>query len=156
MVQRYNEEGMIPKDKSGGCKNLDYGGKSMCHHPVWFAHISLSYPTTTLMLCRVVEAVILLGSGVWQDCQSFPTRTLHQRIEPHIGQKKQLCPSFHSLHDGALNTPALHTRHSPFSLILTQGETPCVSCRGFFSIWSHAARRGIRFDCHSHFPRRGI
>ena len=30
---------------------------------------------------------VMVGSGVWQDCQSFPTRTLHQRIEPHDGQK---------------------------------------------------------------------
>ena len=22
-------------------------------------------------------------SGVWQDCQSLPTRTLHQQVEPH-------------------------------------------------------------------------
>ena len=23
----------------------------------------------------------MAGSGVWQDCQSFPTRTLHQRVD---------------------------------------------------------------------------
>ena len=39
-----------------------------------------------LMFNWVVEAV-MAGSGVWQDCQSLPTRTLHQRIEPHNGQK---------------------------------------------------------------------
>ena len=32
------------------------------------------------------------GSGVWKDCQSSPTRTLHQWIEPHDGQKNDYAP----------------------------------------------------------------
>ena len=114
------------------------GENTMCHHPVWFSHISLSYPTTILMLCRVVEAVILLGSGVWQDCQSFPTCTLHQQVDPHIGKENHhrhhSMQTLHSLHDGAVNTPTLPTRHSPLSLILTQGRMSCVSNRGCFPV----------------------
>ena len=51
-VQRYNEKGMIPKDKGvGGCQTLVYGGKSMCHHPVLIAHLPLSHPTTLMSCC---------------------------------------------------------------------------------------------------------
>ena len=39
------------------------------------------------MLYRVVEEVILLGSGVWQDCQSLPTRTLHQQVDLTLASK---------------------------------------------------------------------
>ena len=91
---------MIPKDKGGGCQTLDYGGKSMCYHPVWFAHVPLSHPTT-LMICWVVEAV-MAGSGVWQDCQFFPTCTLHQQVDLTLERKPPL-PFYqwgHSLHWG--------------------------------------------------------
>ena len=34
---------------------------------------------------------LLLGSGVWQDCQSFPTRTLHQQtLSPSRGHSSIL------------------------------------------------------------------
>ena len=34
----------------------------------------------------------MAGSGVWQDCQSLPTHTLHQRIESQDGQKNDYAP----------------------------------------------------------------
>ena len=79
----------------------------------------------------------MAGSGVWQDCQSLPTRTLHQRVDPHVGKENhhhhhsRRTP--HSLHNDAGNTPALPTFHSGLLLILMQVKMPCVSCRGFFS-----------------------
>ena len=39
---------------------------------------------------------LLLGSGVWQDCQSLPTRTLHQQTHsPSRGQGKHHDPILH-------------------------------------------------------------
>ena len=29
----------------------------------------------------------MAGIGVWQDCQSLPTRTLHQQFDPHVGKE---------------------------------------------------------------------
>ena len=54
-----------------------------------------------------------MGSGVWQDCQSFPTRTLHQGSVP--------------LHVGIL----------PFFPILTQRQL-FISSRIGFGIFPHA------------------
>ena len=64
---------MIPKDKGWGGDDEPWvmGEKTTSRHPVWFAHLPLSHPTTFLMICWVVEAFIA-RSGGWQDCQSLP------------------------------------------------------------------------------------
>ena len=62
--------------------------------------------------------------------------------EPHVGQKKRLRPSFHSLHDGAVNTPALPTLHSPLSLILnvTPGFDPvALDVYDVYTVNNHGA-----------------
>ena len=42
-------------------------------------HLSLSYPTTFIKnCCWWLRQLLFLGVG-WQDCQSLPTRTLHQQ-----------------------------------------------------------------------------
>ena len=51
------------------------------------------------------------------------------------------------------------TFDSPFSIVAhphARKNALCLTQRNSFSVWSHAARRGIRFDYHLHFPQRGI
>ena len=89
-------------------------------------------PLKALLLVGAVMA----GSGVWQDCQSLPTCTLHQWIEPRDGKKNDYTP--HSI----LSTKPLF----PFSVHLHEGTVVySFSCTGIFSVWSHAARRGAIF-----------
>ena len=54
----------------------------------------------------------MTGSGVWQDCKSFPTRTLHQRIEPHVGNRNDYY---------AFSPLSVHPRAWAELFILTQG-----------------------------------
>ena len=79
---------------------------------------------------------------MWQDCHSFPTRTLHQQIEPHVGQKKRLRPLFHSHHDCRCTLLHFSTCHSPLLLILIKGDVLFLM-EGILSVGSHAARRGV-------------
>ena len=46
----------------------------------------------------------MAGSGVWQDCQSLPTCTLHQQVDPHVGKEKLITAITHAL----LNLHSLH------------------------------------------------
>ena len=70
----------------------------------------------------------MAGSGVWQDYQSLPTRTLHQRIEPHDGQKNDYAP--HSLHSTTPFTP-----FTPLSVHPHVGMVVCSpSCTGIFFV----------------------
>ena len=97
----HNEKGMILTRIRGGIvKPWGYGGKSMCHHPVWLLILPCLIQPPPLKVLLLVGAV-MAGNGVWQDCQSFPTRTLHQQIEPHIGRgmttmHSRYCLSIHA------------------------------------------------------------
>ena len=35
----------------------------------------------------LLVGAVMVGSGVWQDCQSLPTCTLHQQVDPHVGKE---------------------------------------------------------------------
>ena len=71
---------MIPKDKGGGdVKPWTMGGGNPCVTTL-FDFLSSLVSSNHFNVCGVVEAV-MAGSGVWQDCQSFPTRTLHQQVD---------------------------------------------------------------------------
>ena len=45
----------------------------------------------------------MAGSGVWQDCHSLPTRTLHQQVDLTLASKKH---HLHSLHEAILSIVA--------------------------------------------------
>ena len=67
---------ILTRIRVGDVKPWAMREKAMCHLP-------LSYPTTTIKKLLLLVEAVMAGSGVWQDCQSFPTRTLHQWNEPH-------------------------------------------------------------------------
>ena len=98
-------------------------------------------------VCWVVEE-IMAGSGVWQDCQSLPTRTLHQQVDLTLASKND-----HHYHSSWL--PILTAMPlSPFPVHPHAGMVFCsLSRTGIFFVWSHAARRGKQFGCHSHSCR---
>ena len=81
----------------GDVKPWTMGGReSMCHHPV------LIFPSFLVLIQPPpFKALLLVGavmarSGVWQDCQSLPTCTLHQWFESHDGKENDYAP--HSTH----------------------------------------------------------
>ena len=124
-----------------GCQNLSHERKSMCHHHVLifpsFLVLFQPPPLKSLLLVGVVMA----GIGVWQDCHSFPTRTLHQQTEPHDGKKNDYAP--HS-------TLSTTMPFFPLSVHPHVGTVVYSFSRiGIFYVWSHAARRGKQFGCHS-------
>ena len=65
---------------------------------------------------------LLLDSGVWQDCQSLPTRTLLQElIDPHVGKRSHHDPHssiFHSRRE--LGEPFLGIHDFPYVCGLTR------------------------------------
>ena len=92
----------------------------------------------------------------WQDCQSLPTRTLHQQWNLTLGKGSELSRI------STLSTTVLKTLpHFRLAILhcrsfLTQGKTSCVSRRGIlFLFWSHAARRREALSIVIHiFPQR--
>ena len=74
---------IFPKDKDVGeiCQTLANGVKIHVSSYLFFT------PPTFIEERLLVVDSVMAGSGVWQDCQSMPTPTLHQRIEPHVGKK---------------------------------------------------------------------
>ena len=119
--------GMIfPRIRVGDVKPWEMGGKAMCHLP-------LSYPTTTIKKLLLLVGAVMAGGGVWQDCQSLPTHTLHQQVNPHDGRKTTTpslhadSPLFHSLCDCMEHPPTLPSLlisckfvlfpHAPFDLL---------------------------------------
>ena len=90
--------------------------------PCLICHFPLSHPTT-LMFCGVVEAV-MAGSGVWQDCQSLPTRTLHQGVDLTLEATSTAILSTTPLFSGLFvphDCLFIHV-HRPSLFTLTQGR----------------------------------
>ena len=89
----------------------------------------------------------MVGSGVWQDCQSLPTCTLHQWIEPHDGRRMSmplipLSPRQCIKHSRILSFVCSSSRIG--GAVRPHAGTIVYSFfshTGFFPTWSHAARR---------------
>ena len=94
--------------------------KSMCHLP-------LSYPTTTIEKLLLLVGAVIAGSGVWQDCQSFPTHTLHQQIQPHDGKKNDYAP--HSILSTTHYLHCLFIPHESLFIFLTHKLHSCLVSR---------------------------
>ena len=125
----HNEKGMILTRIRGGCQTLNEWEKSMCHHPVWFSHFSLSYPTTTLNVQLSSWGSYCFGSGGGKIVSPCPTRTLHSNetscwvkeanlggfpLSPLWCWTTHALPNFHSLHC------MFNLTHRQELLILTQ------------------------------------
>ena len=81
---------------------------------------------------------VMARSGVWQDYQSLPTRTLHQQVDPHVGSETTttITPCELSILSTTPLSPLLVHPHAGAIVlfILAEGETSCVSRRGFFPV----------------------
>ena len=72
-------------------------------------NLPLFYPTTTIKNCCWWLRQLLFFGVVWQDCQSFPTCTLHPRLTSQWQKKPP--PSLQRTHYCTLSTPVLkHSR----------------------------------------------
>ena len=95
-------------------------------------HLSLFYPTTTINNCCCQLRQLLFWEWGWQDCQSFPTHTLHQRIEPHVGQK---------IGYYAFSPLSIHPRAQEEIFMLMQGPLSIhySHAQEFFLVLTHTA-----------------
>ena len=90
----HNEKGMTFPRIRGELLNHEPMGKKP--HVTFPCLIQL--PPLKKKLLLLVGAV-MAGSGVWPDCQSFPTRTLHQRVDLTMASKND-----HRHHSSGLST----------------------------------------------------
>ena len=143
------------KDKGGGCQTLSHEGKAMCHHLVWLAHLPLSYPTTTLMLCRVVEAVIFAGE--WSVAGLSVLAHTHTPPENRTSRwaEEMTIPIISTLSTTVLKT--LHTFDSPFCIVAhshARKNVRCLMHRILPGFYSRSELGAVFF--HPRFPCEGL
>ena len=154
------EKGMIfLRIGRGNYQTLSLWGKAMCqllnpftcHPPFWIAHLPLSYPTTILNVLLLVGAVI---AGEWSVAG---LSVLAHRYTPPANRTSRW--------EARMNTPIIPlsprqrwalSRTFPLAILHCRPSScrereVLFLTRGILSVGSHAARRGARFGCHSHF-----
>ena len=149
--------------------NLEPWGKS--HGSPLFLICSSSLVLSNYHIKSSADQLVqlLLGSGVWKDCQSFPTCTLYQQVDPHDGRKTTTpslhvdSPLFHLLHDYMEHHPTLPSLlisrrgvlfpHAPFGLLywwfLTQRGSECQFGHQRSRLWNMYFHYGLWSMCMS-------
>ena len=102
----------------------------MFHHPVCFPHLPLSHPTTNLMFCWFVEAVIV-GSGGWKDCQSLPHAYSTSHLSTFMWVRE---PSLRTLLGGVWGFTLMQGRAGGRFIFLMQSQVK-KGCDFLFGGW---------------------
>ena len=93
---------------------------------------------------------VMAGSGVWQDYQPLPTRTLHQCGWPHDGKQKpspSLQGTLHSLHYYTSSPLSVHPH--TWTVVYSFSHAQASFLFGLTQLGERS-----HLHCHSHFPQQ--
>ena len=98
----------------------------------------------------LLVGAVMARSGVWQDCQSLPTRTLHQWVDLTMASKDD-----HRHHSGRLSTLSTTTTFLSWSIHPHTGTVAWwfSTHKLLFGGGLTQIGGGICFGCHSRFYR---
>ena len=114
----------------------------MCHHPFLFAHLPLSYPTTTLKVMLIIWGSYCWGVECGRTISPFPHAHSTSRLTLMMAEKPLPHHSRQTLHYSIRSTTAWDIfSHSPKLVDKMQGRS-ASSHTVQTSLWWFLAQRG--------------